>query len=67
MAWSYILYARWAEVMPGLCTLTYGEDPVVKSNGKQVPVEHDTVVVDVREVSPDEARWWSAIVAEDHG
>lgn len=67
LAWSYILSARWAEVMPGPCTLTYGEEPVVKSSGKQVPVEHDTVVVDVGEVGPDEARWWSAILAEDHG
>ncbi|EPE08947.1 immunoglobulin variable region used by the itc63b heavy chain [Ophiostoma piceae UAMH 11346] len=67
LAWSYILSARWAEVMPGPCTLIYGDEPAVTSSTENGLVEHDAIVVDIGEASSDEARWWAAILAEDQG
>ncbi|KIH87519.1 hypothetical protein SPBR_05121 [Sporothrix brasiliensis 5110] len=67
LAWSYILSARWAEVMPGPCTLTYNEEMVAKNSPEESPAENGAIVVDIGETSSDEARWWSAVLAEDHG
>ena len=67
LAWSYILSARWVEVMPGPCTITYSEEPAVKSSGKTGAAGHEAIVVDIGGAGPDETRWWSAILADGHG
>ncbi|OAA61888.1 hypothetical protein SPI_04747 [Niveomyces insectorum RCEF 264] len=69
LAWSYVLSARWAEVMPGPCVLTYGDqfaDCTAEKEWREL--DNSTIVVDLGDgASPDELRWWSAVLAEDQG
>ncbi len=51
LAWAYILSARWAEMMPGTCSLAYSGECAVYEN----PDKQCAVVVDIGDASADEA------------
>ncbi|KAI0849092.1 hypothetical protein F5Y00DRAFT_269722 [Daldinia vernicosa] len=70
LAWTYILSARWVEVMPEPCSLLYtnssaadyDEDSMTSSESNQ-----NVVSVDIGDVSSEEFRWWAAILAPEPG
>jgi hypothetical protein len=68
LAWAYILSARWVEVMPASCCLIYTESQArhkvatTKSGNGQ-----HSLVVDIGPASPEEARWWAAVLAQGQG
>ncbi|KAK4039234.1 hypothetical protein C8A01DRAFT_47258 [Parachaetomium inaequale] len=59
LAWAYVLSARWTELMPNHCTLRY--------TSSQANVDQLIVDVDIADASPDEARWWAAVLAPGQG
>lgn len=58
-AWSYILSARWAELMPE-AILAYTEGTAYNSDGSG---DQNSVTVDIGGVDDDAVRWWTAILA----
>ncbi|KAL4747051.1 hypothetical protein BDW72DRAFT_206821 [Aspergillus terricola var. indicus] len=62
-AWSYILSARWTELMPE-AALVYTES---KAYNSDKPEEDDSAVVDIGVADDDAARWWAAILARAEG
>lgn len=62
-AWSYILSARWAQLMPG-AILRYTDSKAYTSDE---PQEHGSAMVDIGIINNNEARWWSAILAPGEG
>lgn len=68
LAWTYILSARWTEIMPGSCTLAYTEDRAPYHDGmskrkdKQNPMS-----VHIGNATPEEVRWWAAVLAPGQG
>ncbi|GKZ27099.1 hypothetical protein AbraIFM66951_008087 [Aspergillus brasiliensis] len=62
-AWSYILSARWAELMPG-AVLTYTD---IKADNTHGAEDGDPVVVDTGVTHDEAARWWAAILAPGEG
>ncbi|KAF2463835.1 uncharacterized protein BDR25DRAFT_383147 [Lindgomyces ingoldianus] len=67
LAWAYILSARWTEVMPGPCTLTYTESQATYHDATNHQNNRNCIDVDIGGVSPEEARWWAAILARGQG
>lgn len=62
--------ARWAEMMPGRCVIRYSsskaqdvEDMEPGGKGAAQP----SVVVDIGKATPDETRWWAAVLAPGRG
>ncbi|KAL5041934.1 hypothetical protein BDW71DRAFT_217353 [Aspergillus fruticulosus] len=62
-AWSYILSARWAQLMPE-ATLAYTDSKAYPSDK---PQEQDSAVVDIGVADDEAARWWAAILAPEEG
>ncbi|OAR03087.1 hypothetical protein LLEC1_07144 [Akanthomyces lecanii] len=69
LAWAYILSARWVEIMPESCSISYtescafhGHDMTTKSRNSG-----DTIEIDIGEASPEESRWWAGILAQGQG
>lgn len=70
LAWAYVLSARWAEIMSGHVSLVYTSSKADLShpNTPTSPQPNGTdLEVDLSDVSPDEARWWAAVLAPDQG
>jgi hypothetical protein len=67
-AWAFVLSARWVEVMPASCSLTYTksrarhEDATTKRRNGQ-----HSLVVDIGPAGPEQARWWTAVLARGQG
>lgn len=68
LAWTYILSARWAEIMPAPCSLAY-TDSLAKHHDatKKLGNCQNSLFVDIGPAKPDEARWWAAILAPGQG
>ncbi|OJJ04312.1 hypothetical protein ASPVEDRAFT_43781 [Aspergillus versicolor CBS 583.65] len=62
-AWSYILSARWAQLMPD-AILEYTDSKAYNSDESR---ERGSAVVDIGAVDDNAARWWSAILAPGEG
>lgn len=62
-AWSYILSACWAQLMPD-AVLEYTDSKAYNSDESR---EQGTAVVDIGVVNDDAARWWSAVLAPGEG
>ncbi|KAH7248189.1 hypothetical protein B0J15DRAFT_562299 [Fusarium solani] len=68
LAWTYILSARWTEIMPGSCTLAYTEnqatyhDDMARCKDEQSPIS-----IHIGNASSEEARWWAAVLAPGQG
>ncbi|PGH11835.1 hypothetical protein AJ79_04632 [Helicocarpus griseus UAMH5409] len=68
LAWSYILSARWAELMPGKPNLVYTENQAPQWKEDDEPVNMKSVcVVDIGNVPNDAVRWWAAVLAPKAG
>lgn len=66
LAWTYILSARWAEVMPTSCKISYVGD----HDGSEPLTEQDhttSFMVDIGDAGPAEARWWTAVLTRNEG
>ncbi|PVH87931.1 hypothetical protein DL98DRAFT_648836 [Cadophora sp. DSE1049] len=71
LAWTCILSARWAEIIPGVSGPEYGESQA-RWDGWSTSFEKSSggsgkVIVDLGEVDDDAARWWAAVLAPDRG
>lgn len=71
LAWSYILSARWAELMPTTCSLKYSqahtaEDNTTNDKGSLLE-DQELVYVDIEHAEQDEARWWAAVLSSGQG
>ncbi|PYI02575.1 hypothetical protein BO78DRAFT_463834 [Aspergillus sclerotiicarbonarius CBS 121057] len=62
-AWSYILSARWAQLMPE-AILAYTDSKACSSDKHR---EQYPALVDVGVVDNNAARWWAAIIAPGEG
>ncbi|KAG5664369.1 hypothetical protein KAF25_008103 [Fusarium avenaceum] len=68
LAWTYILSARWTEIMPGTCSLIYTESrATIYQDMTQCEDEKSLVSIQLGDVSPQEARWWAAVLAPGQG
>jgi hypothetical protein len=68
LAWSYILSARWTELMPEICSLEYTQafTPYSKAMNNTEQAQN-TVHIDIDYTDEQEARWWSAILSPGQG
>ncbi|KAK3296949.1 uncharacterized protein B0H64DRAFT_416195 [Chaetomium fimeti] len=70
LAWAYVLSARWAEIMSEATSLVYtsskAEDSTPGVQTTPLP-DHLSLEVDISDASPDEARWWAAVLAPGQG
>ncbi|KAF2014174.1 hypothetical protein BU24DRAFT_441792 [Aaosphaeria arxii CBS 175.79] len=63
IAWAYILSARWTEIIPGNCSLTYTESQATThQDTTQRQDEGNLVSVELGDVNPQEARRWAASI-----
>ncbi|KAK3310937.1 uncharacterized protein B0T15DRAFT_482102 [Chaetomium strumarium] len=63
-------YVSWAEVMPGPCSLTYTDKRAAghPDGGTTKQQAHQAAAtLMIGDASPEEARWWAAILAPDQG
>ena len=71
LAWTYILSARWAELMRTTCSVEYTHALEAHCDTLNEPKadynESNTVYIDIDYADPDEARWWSAILLSGQG
>lgn len=71
LAWTYILSARWAEIIPGASGPEYsGYEAGWDEN--EIPMEgastsSPTAVIDLGDIDDDAARWWAALLASEGG
>ncbi|KAH7008748.1 hypothetical protein EDB80DRAFT_717336 [Ilyonectria destructans] len=67
LAWTYILSARWTEIMPS-CTLAYTENQVTYHDGMTRCKDKQSLIsIHIGNASPEEARWWAAVLAPGQG
>ncbi|KAA8621483.1 hypothetical protein PtrV1_05984 [Pyrenophora tritici-repentis] len=71
LACTYILSARWAELIPTTCSVEYTTTITAHSdavNDKRIDHEDlNTVCIDIDYADQDEVRWWSAILSPGQG
>jgi hypothetical protein len=71
LAWTYVLSARWAELMPTTCSIEYthalAAHNSVRNNTKTDCNDQNTVFIDVNYADQAEARWWSAVLSPGQG
>jgi hypothetical protein len=71
LAWTYILSARWAELMSSTCSIKYTQAPTPYKDGANETriscKDQDTVYIDIDYADQKEARWWSAILSPGQG
>ena len=70
LAWAYLLSARWTELIPGNCSIRYtlGQAPADHTKSPGEPKDdRPAVVVDIGDASPQEIRWWTAVLAPGRG
>ncbi|KAK8144091.1 hypothetical protein G3M48_006299 [Beauveria asiatica] len=64
LAWAYILSARWVEIMPEPCAISYTESSASEDHDMN---SGDTIEIDIGAASREEARWWAGILAQGQG
>lgn len=68
LAWAYILSARWTEIMPGSCSLSYTHTQATQADeSTNHPVGEESASVYIGDECPEEARWWAAILSPGRG
>jgi hypothetical protein len=68
LAWSYILSARWVELMPTICSLEYTQAFAPHSKpAHSTDQDQNTVHIDIDYADEMEARWWSAVLSPGQG
>ena len=71
LAWTYILSARWVEIIPGASGPEYsncearweGQD----ISSERAPTGSTTSIIDLGDIDDDAARWWAAVLAVEGG
>ncbi|KAH8654032.1 hypothetical protein BGZ60DRAFT_519508 [Tricladium varicosporioides] len=68
LAWTYILSARWAEIIPGVSGPEYNNCEAEWAD-RNIPLEcaSTTVIIDLGDIDDDAARWWAAVLALEGG
>lgn len=71
LAWTYILSARWAEIIPGASGPEYSNYEA-EWDDKKIPFERASTgstpaLIDLGDIDDDAARWWAAILALEGG
>ncbi|KAF8861685.1 hypothetical protein BDZ45DRAFT_586758 [Acephala macrosclerotiorum] len=71
LAWTYILSARWAEIIPGASGPEYSNCEA-EWDDKNVPLERaptgsTTAIIDLGDIDDGAARWWAAVLAMEGG
>ncbi|KAK0113775.1 hypothetical protein ONS95_014025 [Cadophora gregata] len=71
LAWTYILSARWAEIIPGVAGPEY-MNSLAEWTGRDISSEDysddsSKVVIELGYVDDDAARWWAAVLAPEGG
>lgn len=66
LAWTYILSARWAELLPDSTSLEY-EESETPQTGSPPDEEPGSVVVDLGDTDDSACRWWAAVLAPGQG
>ncbi|KAL5323250.1 hypothetical protein ACEPPN_007784 [Leptodophora sp. 'Broadleaf-Isolate-01'] len=64
LAWTYILSARWAEIIPGVNDIEYSTSQAQWRNDETSAGE---AIVGLGDVDDDAARWWAAVLAPEGG
>jgi len=72
LAWTYILSARWAAIIPGVSGPQYSHSQAEwnlhpSSDEENPPNYFDRVVINLGDVDDDAARWWAAILSPERG
>ncbi|KAI0388309.1 hypothetical protein F5Y17DRAFT_453338 [Xylariaceae sp. FL0594] len=68
LAWAYILSARWTELLPERCSLSYTDSQAKhKDDLPEQPPVRSTSYIDIGAASPEETRWWAAVLAPRRG
>ncbi|RFU31114.1 hypothetical protein B7463_g5222, partial [Scytalidium lignicola] len=71
LAWTYILSARWAEIIPGASGPEYSSCEA-EWDDKNISFERastgsTTAIIDLGDIDDDAARWWAAVLAVEGG
>ncbi|TVY52889.1 hypothetical protein LCER1_G005241 [Lachnellula cervina] len=68
LAWTYILSARWAEIIPGAIGPEYNSNEAIWTDSNfSLDKRSNTSIIDLGDVDDDAARWWAAVLAVDGG
>lgn len=73
LAWAYILSARWAEIIPGVCGPFYTEVGVGQNGSASPTPESKTtpassiLTIDVGDADDDALQWWNNLVSPEQG
>jgi hypothetical protein len=68
LAWAYILSARWTEIMPGPCSLSYTDCQATYHDATASHQnDQNAINIDIGNANPEEARWWAALLAPGQG
>jgi hypothetical protein len=71
LAWTYILSARWAEIIPGASAPEYSNFEANWDLGNihcgVMPTSSTKLIIDLGNVGDDAARWWAAVLALEGG
>jgi len=71
LAWTYILSARWAEIIPGASAPKYSNFEAGWDLGNihcgVMPTSSTKLIIDLGNVGDDAARWWAAVLALEGG
>ncbi|KAI3340361.1 hypothetical protein F4824DRAFT_418843 [Ustulina deusta] len=68
LAWAYILSARWTELLSEPCSLRYtGSQAKYQDDLSEQSPGWSCSYVDIGAASPEETRWWAAVLAPQQG
>lgn len=71
LAWTYILSARWADIIPGASGPEYSNYEAEWDDKnilpETVPTGSTTAIIDLGDIHGDAAWWWSAALALEGG
>ncbi|KAH7369773.1 hypothetical protein BKA65DRAFT_561091 [Rhexocercosporidium sp. MPI-PUGE-AT-0058] len=64
LAWTYILSARWAELIPGVNGVKYS---ACQARWANEAILSEKMLVDLGDIDDGAARWWEAVLATEGG
>jgi hypothetical protein len=71
LAWTYILSARWAEIIPGASGPEYSNCEAEWDDKnlppERAPTDSTAAIIDLGDIDDDAARWWAAVLAPEGG
>ncbi|KAG6252574.1 hypothetical protein E4U24_000271 [Claviceps purpurea] len=67
LAWTYVLFQRWSELLPGAGAIEYTNSSATLSDSVGGVVETNGPVVDLGVATDEAVRWWAAVLAPGEG